>query len=106
MRVSAQLQTQGTGEVISGRVFLNDLNSNEVTLFLAEPILRETDVFVVIEQPKHLFIRGKVVWCTLFQLSMKVLSVESYKYRARVRFNYETAEERTMVEEYFRSLFE
>lgn len=86
-------------------MFLGDLSVEGVNLFLSEPVARGGDVFVVIEQPKHLFIRGKVLWSTLSQLNLRVLSAESYRYRARVCFVYASREERQLVQNYFKSIF-
>lgn len=103
-RTSAQLQLAATGEVTNGRVFLHDLGEEGVSIFLTAPVKRGAEVYLVINQPKHLFVRGEVAWCGIYRLNTRVISAENYQYRANIRFRFETAEERELITRYFASL--
>lgn len=103
-RTTAQLQIRSTGEVLNGRVFLHDLTPDGVGLFLTEPVGFGEDVFLVLEYPKHLFVRAQVVWCNLYRRSSRVISVENYQYRAGVKFQFDTETDQLLVTRYFEEL--
>src|SRR5262245_39304051 len=88
-RTGAQLQLAETGQVITGRVFLHDVSEASAGIFLTEPVKRGEQVYVVINEPKHLFLRGEVAWCGLYRLNTRVLSTENFQYRATVRLRFE-----------------
>ena len=103
-RVSAQVQCENTDEIFAGRVFLHDLSEAGVGVFLKEPLRKGQRVFIVIEQPRHFFMRGEVAWCALFRLNSCVISPEIYQYRAGIRFIYDDVVDREIVGNYFKSI--
>lgn len=92
-RVRASIRNEATGETIGGRVFLSDLSVKGVGLFLESAIPNGLPVTVTIESEEPFSVRGRVVWCAPYTLSLKVLSVEAFTYRAGVRFEYNTSVE-------------
>ena len=105
-RVKAQIQVEESGEIFNARVFLHDLNEIGVSVFLTEPLRRGQRIFLVIEQPRHFFMRGEIVWCSLFRLNTRVISAENYQYRAGIRFVYDEAIDRDAVPNYFKLIVE
>ena len=103
-RTTAQVQIKETNEIVPGRIFLNDLSIQGVGIFLAGPITRGEEVFVVIEKPRHLFLRGRVAWCTLFRMQRKIISLENFDYRARIQFSFDSEEDKEVVKKYFEQL--
>lgn len=103
-RTHAQVQVKETNEVVQGRIFLNDLSIQGVGIFLSAPIARGEEVFIVIEKPRHLFLRGRVAWCTLFRMQKKIISMENYDYRARIQFSFDSKEDEEVVKKYFEQL--
>ena len=103
-RTLAQVQIQETGEILAGRVLLHDLTPDGVGLFVAGPLSRGDAVSIVINKPRHIFLRGKVVWCTLFTYKTRVLSAENYKYRVRIHFEFDSQDDRAEVAKYCESI--
>ena len=103
-RTSAQVQIRETGDVISGRVFLNDLTPDGVGLFLTAPLQKGEEVFLVLEYPKHLFIRGEVAWCNLYRLNTRIISPENFQYRAGIKFQFDTETDHLIVARYFEEI--
>lgn len=105
-RVGAEVQVDATQTLVIGRIFLNDLRANAVSLFLQEPIARFQDVSLVIHHPKYLFVRGRIVGCVPYTMSAKIVSSDSFMYRAVVEFYFEDAAERKRVQQYVDTLFD
>ena len=99
-RAPAQIQICSTGEVLPGRVFLHDWRVNGMSLFLMTPLRRDEEVFVVVEEPRHVFVRGRIEWCGIYRLHAAVITAENYQYRAAIRFEFETEEERMLLARY------
>jgi hypothetical protein len=106
LRVSAKVQNAETREVITARVFLYDLSPSGVSVFLTAPLSRGDKVFLVIEHPRHLFIGAEIAWCGLATLNTRVISPESYGFRAYLKFDFETAKEQEAVLRYCMTLSE
>jgi hypothetical protein len=105
-RVTAQIQVVQTGQVLNGRVFLHDLTANGVGIFLTEQIKPETEINLVIEQPRHLFFKARVKWCSLHQINMRVITAESFGWRAGLQFEFDLPADRELVERYCAELID
>ncbi|MEW6057021.1 MAG: PilZ domain-containing protein [Bdellovibrionota bacterium] len=103
-RVSAQAQIVSSGEVVSGRVFLYELSSHGVGIFLERPVSKNEQIYLVIEYPRHLFLKGHVAFCGLYSSNLRVLAEECFQYRAYLRFDFDSEQERRMIEQYCREL--
>ena len=73
-RVKAEIQNEVTKAIVEGRVFLNDLSASGVGLFTPTPLVTGDKVSIVIEEPKHIFIKGKVIWCAQYTMSTKIIT--------------------------------
>lgn len=104
-RVSAEIQLDSTKEVAESRVFLNDLSPTGVGCFVIEPIDKGEKVSLVIEQPKHLFVKGEIMWCTPYTLDTKIISSEQFRYRVGIRFEFESTEEAAAVKAFCEELY-
>ena len=106
-RVKAEIQNEVTKAIVEGRVFLNDLSASGVGLFTPTPLVTGDKVSIVIEEPKHIFIKGKVIWCAQYTMSTKIISsTENFTYRVGIKFIFDSEEERNAVKEYCNSLYE
>lgn len=104
-RVPAEVQVDATREVLESRVFLNDLSPTGVGLFINTPLDKGAEVSIVIEQPKHLFVKGEVAWCQPYTLNTRILSEEVYAYRMGIRFIFDSPEEAETLKRYCDELF-
>jgi len=105
-RVSAEVKIDDTGEIINCRVFLTDLSPSGVGLFINEQIEKGTELSMVIEQPKHLYVKGEVVWCTPYTLDTKIISNDVFKFRIGVKFLFDFPEEQEALKKYCEELAE
>lgn len=93
-RVPATVRREKTGFVIPGRIILSDVTLTGVGIFLPEPIARGESVSLVIALPQSVYVKGTVEWCTYYSPNTRVLSVDSLAYRALVKFDFESPQER------------
>jgi hypothetical protein len=54
----------------------------------------------VIDQPRHLYIKGKVRWSTLMLPSSRIITEDPMVYRVGIEFTFESAEERDAIKKY------
>jgi hypothetical protein len=105
-RVSAEIMIEETKEVFDGRVFLSDLNTAGVACFVNSELPKGAVISVVIEQPKHLYLRGEVAWCTPYTLDTKVLSIDRFDYRIGIKFIFETPQEAEEIKNYINEIYD
>jgi len=103
-RTLAQIQIQETGQIIAGRVFLHDLSPEGVGVFLSGAVARGDNVSIVISKPRAIYLRGTVVWCALYANKTRVLSVDNFRYRARIHFLFDSQDDRAEVAKYCESI--
>lgn len=103
-RLSAKIMVDSSKAVANCRVFLNDLSPEGVNCFADVSVGKGEIVSIVVEQPKHLFVKGLVLWCSPILTTAKVLSKESYKYRVGVKFRFTDDEEREALTKYCQEL--
>ena len=104
-RVSAEILIDSTKEVADSRVFLNDLSPTGVGCFVNVAIEKGEAVSIVIEQPKHLYVKGQVMWCAPYTMSTKVLSAEQFKYRVGIKFSFDSEDEKSALKKYCEELY-
>ena len=104
-RVSAEIQIDSSKKIAASRVFLNDLNPTGMGCFCSISIAKGELVTIVLEQPKHLYVKGTVMWCTPYNMDSKVLSTESFKFRMGIRFNFEDDEEKNALQKFCDELY-
>ena len=104
-RVHAVIKRDSGGDLIEGRVVLNDLTHGGVGCFIDTPIYRGEIVSLVIEQPKHLFVKGKVLGCFPYVQDTKVLHSEQFRYRAVIKFEFDSPEEQLALQKYCDELY-
>ncbi|MGE4234443.1 MAG: PilZ domain-containing protein [Bacteriovoracia bacterium] len=99
-RVTAEVKLESNKKILPSRVFLTDLNPQGVGFFSTEAIEKGELVSIVIEQPRHLFVKGEVIWCKPYTLDTKILSEDSYTWRVGVVFDLKTKEEQESIKKY------
>jgi len=104
-RVSAEIMIESTKEVANSRVFLNDMSPTGVGCFTNIPIEKGEVISLVIEQPRHLFVKGQVLWCSPYSMSTKVLSQETFKFRVGIKFSFTDDEEREAIKKFCQDLY-
>ncbi|MEW6058145.1 MAG: PilZ domain-containing protein [Bdellovibrionota bacterium] len=104
-RVSAEILVESTKAVLEGRVFLNDLSPNGVGCFVNTSIDKGEKISLVIEQPKHLYLKGEVMWCTPYTTETKILRQEQFQYRIGIKFHFDSPEEAQAVHAYCQELY-
>lgn len=105
-RVSAEIQITSTRQTSEARVFLTDLAPEGVGIFLPIPLSKGDMVNLVINQPKHLFVKGKVTSCAPYTLNNKVISTENFSYRIGIQFVFDSPEEKANVKKYCDELYD
>jgi len=105
MRLSAKVKSESSSQVSESRVFLQDLSPGGVGIFTNLQFPKGDRVSIVIEQPKTLYVRGEVMWCNPYTFDTKVLSADQYKYRAGIRFVYDSPEEEAAVKSFCEDLY-
>jgi hypothetical protein len=104
LRVSAQVRIESTDNVIQGRALLHDLTPGGISLFIDTPLVRGEKISIVIEQPKHVYVKGEITWCGICPLDSKILHVENFKYRIGVKFHFETEQEAQAIGDFCASM--
>ena len=94
LRLNAQIQRQLTREIIDGRLMSTDLTATGIGLFLNQPVGRDELVTLALSSPHHLYVKGRVRWCSLHTMQTKVLSTDSFMYRVYIEFYFDSPEER------------
>ena len=79
------------------RVLLNDLTSAGVGLFSLHSLAIGQEIALTLDQPKKVYLRGKVAWCQEYDSDSHVLSAEAYSYRIGIHFVFETKVEQESV---------
>lgn len=104
-RVSAEIQIESTKQVLDSRVFLTDLTPSGVGCFVDKALDKGTVVAIVIEQPKHLFVKGEVIWCSPYTLETKIIATEQFRYRVGIKFLFDDAEDQEALKQYCEDLY-
>ena len=104
-RVSAEIRIDSTQEVIEGRVFLNDLSPEGVGCFINVALDKGEQVSLVIEQPKHIYIKGEIIWCSPYARDTKILTQSQFNFRAGIQFKFDDEEEKAAVRKYCEELY-
>lgn len=104
-RVHANIKIESSDETAEARVFLNDLSPTGVGCFVNVAIQKGEKVAIVIEQPKHIYLRGEVIWCSPYTLDTKILTAERYDYRVGIKFLFDSPEEAEVVKQYVNDLY-
>lgn len=106
-RVNAEiklLSLQAEPQVTIARVILNDLTPKGMGLFCASPLLVGQEVAITLEEPKRIYLRGRIVWCQEYDADSHVLSQQSYSYRMGIQFIFESPEEQVAIRRFCEQL--
>lgn len=107
-RARAEVKLTGLGadpnKIIEARVLLNDITPKGIGLFSTSPMLPSQEISITVDQPKRLYVRGRIVWCMEHNINSHVLSESKYSYRVGIQFLFDTDEERKALETYVQEL--
>ena len=104
-RVTATIRLDSSRQVVEGRVFLNDLSPKGVGCFVPVSFEKGDSVSVVIDEPKHLFVKGQILWCKPYNLESKVLSNEHFPFRIGIKFQFDSDKEAEAIQTYCSELY-
>lgn len=103
-KVPAEIKIDKVQKTEKSMVFLNDLSTNGVGIFLEHKLPQHASIALIIQAPKYLYVKGKVMWCNRFNYDSKVLSSNKFIYRAGIKFKFNSDKEKEEVESYINSL--
>lgn len=103
-RVTAQIQRLSTKDIVHARAYLHDLSLSGIGLFSNIPFEVNEPIAIVIEQPRHLYIKGTVRWSNYIIPPSRVISIDPMPYRIGISFTFETPEERDLIRKYFEEI--
>ncbi len=100
-RVPAELRVAHTNEVIRARVFLHDISAAGISLFTEHRIDVGAKIDLVIEAPKHLFLKAMVAWCAEAGNTSHVITTGgSFPFRTGLEIQFQSPEEETEFKKY------
>lgn len=99
-----QLSTPDQNPPQTARVILNDITERGMGLFLPESIQVGDSVGITLEEPKRVFVRGKVINCQESGTRSAVLTEVIYAYRVVVEFEFQSEEEQNAIMDFCREL--
>lgn len=107
-RARAEVKLSGLGadptKIIEARVLLNDITPKGIGIFSTSPMLPSQEISITVDQPKRLYVRGRIIWCMEHNANSHVLSESKYSYRVGIQFIFDTDEERKVLEAYVQDL--
>jgi hypothetical protein len=103
-RTEAQLTRLGVlgaqAEIAHGRVVLNDLRPNQLTLFTNQPLEEGLRIALTITHPEPFYVKARVRYCRAFEVFPRIVARETYPYRVKLEFFFDNEAERETVERY------
>ncbi len=104
-RVPAELRVTHTGEVIRARVFLHDISITGISLFTEQRIDVGAKIDIVIEAPKHLFLKVTVASCAEAGNTSHVITTGgTYPFRTGLEIQFQSPEEQAEFKKYCEQL--
>lgn len=103
-RVTAELTVTSSQIKTTTHILLNDLTPTGVGLFLDHYLEKGEVITLKIDHPQPLSVKGEIAWCNFYSLQTKILSDKAYRYRAGVKFVFDTEEEKKVVQKYYDDL--
>lgn len=91
-------------EVISARVFLNEIYPKGLQLFSEKRLQEWQPLSLFIEFPIHFFVQGRVISCSEINLSWGILTQQKFPYRTTIEFLFTTPFEKNVVLQYYRKV--
>ena len=100
-RVPAELRVEHTNEVVRARVFLHDISPTGVGLFTEHRIEVGAKVDLVIEAPKHIFLKTTVAWSAEAGNTSHIITTGgTYPYRVGLDIHFESPEQEEEFKKY------
>lgn len=109
-RIQAELKNaKDTTEPVQPiRLVLNDLTPLGIQIFTTTALPTGFEILVSLTHPSRIDLHGKVTSCQQYNLNSKILDMsgQSYRYRARVVFQFADATERDVVRDFCKQLID
>ena len=90
--------------VAAARVVLNDLSPRGMGLFCSRSMLVGQEVAVTLDEPRRVYLRGRIIWCQEYDTESHVLSQQSYSFRVGIKFVFQSAQEEEAVKAFCEEL--
>jgi hypothetical protein len=100
-RVPGEMRVAHTNQTLRCRVFLHDISPKGVGIFVESKVEVGAKVDLIIEAPKHLFLKAEVTWCGESNLTPNVISQGGqFPYRVGLTFVFQSPEEEAELKKY------
>ena len=100
-RIDAEIKViarpPATPTYTEARLMLTDISPKSLNLFSVNPIMVGQEIGMTLEEPRQIYLRGRVVSCQEYDADSHIISVKPYSYRMQIKFIFETPEERERV---------
>lgn len=107
-KVRAEMKIVGPDKrpsISEARVVLNDMSPEGVGIFSSLPVLVGQEISLTMEDPRQVFLKGRVVWCQEFDVGSPVVSQHTFSYRMGIRFVFSSPKEQEAVRLFCEELF-
>jgi len=99
VRATMKILDSDDGQILEGRVVLNDLRPGGMLIYLAEFIEPGSEIAVTLEEPKGLFLKGRAERVEDFNQSSHIMSDNPFSFRVHMEIVYEDEDERSRIAE-------
>ncbi|MCM2277219.1 MAG: PilZ domain-containing protein [Oligoflexia bacterium] len=108
-RVGAELKVLGQGPrqgaVAEARVILNDISHGGMGVFSSVPIVVGQEIAITLQEPRRVYLRGRVVWCQEYDTESPIISKNPFSYRMGVVFQFRDRQEEQAVKAFCEEIF-
>ena len=89
-----------TTEIAHGRLVLNDIKPNQITLFTTVALEDGLRVAITFNYPEPFYAKARVRYCRTFEITPRIVTQVTYPYRVKLEFMFDNEDERAAVERY------
>lgn len=107
-RINAEIRVhtarlESHSEIISGRMTGGDISALRLRIFCSKPLNPHQSVAITVLDDTKLYVKGQVKWCHPVPVNeTKILSPQSFGYRAEIEFTFDNWIERQELADYSR----
>lgn len=95
----------GEAPATEARVILNDFSAKGMGIFASQALMVGQEVAITLQEPKQVYLRGRIVWCQEYDAESHVLSANPFSYRMGIKFVFQSKQEEQAVAKFCDELF-
>ena len=101
-RVGADIRLVGSDDVVivEGRLLLNDLSPKGFSIFSTELIPNGQEVAITLEEPRGLYLRGRVVSGHDHNATSHILTSTPFQFRLQIRLTFDSPEDEQRMRDF------